>query len=115
MSHVTHSCVSFPSQVAHRLVRLDTEIHQQLADEGWEGSHPDGFLTEEELLNAARAQGVLKKTIRNWRNVALLSIAWLLLSCACNLSMVIVGNKLLKQQRVNTAGFLFAQGTNHLV
>eukprot|EP00897_Mesotaenium_endlicherianum_P008233 jgi/Mesen1/7438/ME000388S06651 len=71
-----------------KLVRLNTAFREQLHEEGWEGTMADGFLTEDELINAARVQGLLKRRARNWKIAAMLGMAWLLLSCSTILAAV---------------------------
>lgn len=95
-----------------RLVRLDTTFREQLADEGWETSNPDGFLTEDELIQAARSQGILKRRSRNWRLAALLALAWLLLSCATILAAVLLATHLIQDTKIDPATGLLTTAAN---
>lgn len=95
-----------------RLVRLDTTFREQLADEGWETSNPDGFLTEDELIQAARSQGILKRRSRNWKIAALLALGWLLLSCATILAAVLLATHLIQDTKIDPATGLMTTAAN---
>eukprot|EP00897_Mesotaenium_endlicherianum_P004126 jgi/Mesen1/3741/ME000204S03001 len=84
-----------------KLVRLNTTLRRQLHNEGWDPSSTDGVLTEDELLEIARSQGLLKRQAKQWKLAAFGSLGLVAASFGVMLGLVMLGLILTKQTRVD--------------
>lgn len=103
-------------QIVKKLVRLNTNLRAQLEMEGWGNvGDEDGVLTEEELLEAARAQGVLKRSSSAWKYTAVLILALVGASFAIMLGLVVAGGILVRDTMTDSKSAIMATMNGQIV
>eukprot|EP00897_Mesotaenium_endlicherianum_P010808 jgi/Mesen1/9756/ME000007S09813 len=99
-----------------KLVRLNTTLRRNLHNEGWDPSSTDGVLTEDELLEIARSQGLLKRQAKQWKLAAFGSLGLVAASFGVMLGLVMLGLILTKQTKVSGRdGLLTSSGSGYII
>lgn len=101
--------------IVKKLVRLNTTLRRQLEHEGWAPGASDGVLTEEELLEIARAQGLLKRQASRWKMLAIGSVGLIMASFAVMVALVTLGLVLTRQIKVSQEDGVMNSVTSGLI